>query len=902
MPEWKTEVARRLRELAPGQAPAEELTEELAQHLEERYLELRAAGRTEDEAQSAALEELVPGDALHGVLRGSARLAETPTLGHPSSGGFLDGLAADVRFGLRALRKSRSFTAVALLTLALGIGATSAVFSVVNAVLLRPLPFAEPDRLVTFWGSAPEMGLSVVNYPDALYVYFRNRSRTLQDVSAYASLGMTLAGGADDPEQLQGAAVTVDFFRLLGHAPLHGRTFLPEEALKDRNRVAVLSHALWQRRFGGDPAIVGSALVLDGRPVTVVGIMPPRFDFPRHPGPSQLWVPLGVEPESLGCFCWSTMGRLAPGQTPNDAAREISRLTDDFWRDREGKPRIDPNGGEASKAIVIARPLARNLVFEVRTPLLVLLGAVGMVLLIACANVANLQLSRATARVREIAVRCCLGASPWRIARQLLIESLLLAAGGAALGLGLAYASLRAIRHLVAAQVAYVDQVELDPRVLSFTVAVTLAAGVLFGLAPAWRGARIELQEAVKVGARGSRGKHHQRMNEKFVVSQFALSLVLLIGAGLLLRSFRNMLDVDLGFRPESVLVGRMSFPVAALPEPPRVRAFYAQLAERVRGLPGVRSVGLSSIAPFSKGENQQIFMIRGREPAPGQPNLVARIRTVTPGYFTAVGTPLLRGRVVDETDSAEGPPVAVVDESLARRFWPDGNAVGQQIRLGDSSSTSPWCTIVGVVANVKHGDVIEDAVRYVYLPHAQSPTPFMDLIVRTATDPTALTEAIRREVRSLDPTLPFYEVQTLELAVSRTLDTPRLTQRLLLGFAVAALLLAALGIYGVMALNVHHRVNEFGIRQALGATSGEVLAMVLRQGLRLALLGAAAGLLVALALARAVKSLLFGVKPFDPITLGAVALLLVLVAVVACYLPARRASATDPLVALRCE
>jgi putative ABC transport system permease protein len=901
MPDWKHEVARRVATLGGEPARAEDVAEEIAQHLEDRYRELRAAGAPEDEARRMALEELAPTEARSSALHRPASLAEASVLGTPASAGWLEGLTSDIRYGLRALRKSPGFTTVALVTLAMGIGANAAIFSVVDAVLLRPLPFADPSRLVTFWGSAPEMGLPVFTYPDAFYVYFRNRSRTLESISAYGYLGTTLTE-AGEPERVVGASVTVDFFRLLGKAPLHGRTFLPEEVQKDRNHVAVLSHGLWQRRFERDPGIVGQSLVLDGRAVTVVGVMPPGFDFPRHPGPSELWMPLGIEPESLNCWCLSTIGRLASGRTPDDVAREIARLSDDFWRDREGKPRIEENGVEASKSIVIARPLARNLVFEVRTPLLVLLGAVGMVLLIACANVANLLLARSAARGREIAVRCCLGASPWRIARQLLVESLLLAAGGAALGLGLAHGSLRAMGHLVAERVPHVHQVELHPGVLLFTFAVTLVAGVLFGLAPAWRGARLELHDAVKEGARGSGGARSRRLSQAFVVSQFALSLVLLTGAGLLLRSFRNLLDVDLGFRPENVLVGRVSFPPLVEHEPSKVRAFYTQLAERVAGLPGVRSVGLSSTAPFSNGDNARTFMIKGREPAPGQPNLVARNRSVTPGYFAAAGTPLVRGRVFDETDSPDGPPVAVVDESLAGRFWPDGNAIGQQIRLGDASSTDPWCTIVGVVANVKHGDVTEDPIRYVYLPHAQSSTGFMDLVVRTAADPASLTEAIRREVRSLDPTLPLYEVHTLEQAVSRTLDTPRLTQRLLLSFAVAALLLAVLGIYGVMALNVNHRVNEFGIRLALGAAPRDVLRLVLGQGVRLALLGAVLGLLAAAGLARSLESLLFDVKPFDPITFGAVSLVLVVAALVACYLPARRATATDPLVALRCE
>ena len=804
----------------------------------------------------------------------------------------------DVRYGLRALRRTPGVTAVALLTLSLSIGANAAIFSVVNAVLLRPLPFRDPDRLVAFWGSAPEMGIPVVNYPDALYVYFRTRSRVLDPLAAYSSYSVTLTG-AGEPERLNAGTVTADFFRLLGGTPQSGRTFRPEEEARDRNRVAVVSHGLWQRRFGGDPQILGHVLTLDNQPFTVVGIMPPGFDFPNR---AELWIPLGTDPQSLNCWCFPTMGRLAPGRTPEDAAREIARLNDDFWREREGKPPRDPDSTEPSKSVVFAVPLAHQLVGEVRAPLLVLLGAVAIVLLIACANIANLLLARATARGREVAVRCCLGAGPWRIVRQLLIESLILALAGASAGLILAFWTVRALGGLVVERLPHLHELALDPTVLLFTLGISLVTVMLFGLAPAIRGARVDLQDAVKEGTRTTRGGRSRRLNDAFVVAQLALSLVLLVGAGLLLRSFKNLMRVDLGFRPENVLVGRVSLPYEANKEPAKARAFYAQFAERVRRLPGARTVGLTTNAPFSDGGNGQIFMIRGREPGPGQPNLVAEIRTVTPGYFAAVGTLLVRGRVIEETDTTTGPQVAVVDETLARRFWPDGNAMGEQIRLGDASSTNPWLTIVGVVASVKHGHVAGDARRYVYLPLAQGSAWSMDVIVRASSDPAALTGAIRREVRALDPTVPVYEVHTLEQAVARSLGTQRLTNHLLLAFAVTALLLAAVGIYGVMALGVSHRMNEFGIRLALGATPARVLGLVLGQGMRLILLGLALGLAGAAGLTRFLGSLLFQVEAMDPVTFGAVALVLVAVAFGACYLPAHRATATDPLRALRYE
>jgi putative ABC transport system permease protein len=823
---------------------------------------------------------------------------EQTGLGARAAGGWRNGLWGEVRYGVRSLRKSPGLTAIALVTLALGVGANAALFSVVNAALLRPLPFLEPDRLVTIWGTAPQMGIQVLNYPDALYVYFRTRSRVLEKVAAYESFSSTLTG-AGEPERLKGGRVTANFFPLLGRAPLHGRTFLDEEERRDGNPVVVLSHGLWQRRFGGDPDIVGKALTLNSRPTTVVGIMPAGFDFPDR---AELWVPLGTDPQSLDCWCYSTLGRLAPGRTPADASREIGLLIDDFWRERDGKPPRASESAEAPTWNVFAVPLGRNLGAPVRAPLLVLLGAVGMVLLIACANIANLLLARANARRREMALRSCLGASPWRIVRQLLVESLILALAGSAFGLALAFWAVSTLGRLVVERLSYVREIRLDATVLLFTLGVALATVALFGLAPALRGARTDPQEAIKEGARGSRGGRSRRLNDAFVVAQLALSLVLLIGAGLLLRSFRNLLEVDLGFRPENVLVGRLSLPSKGYEEPVRMRAFYEQLVERLRALPGVRTVGLTSFAPFAEGDNGMIFRIKGREPAPGQPDLVARIRVVTSGYFAAVGTSLLRGRLLSDSDTTTSPSVALVDETLARRFWPDGDAVGNEIRLGDASSTNPWFTIVGVVKNEKHGNVTEDPARYVYFPLAQGTTRSMDLVVHAAASPAALTAAIRREVQALDPNIPLYQVDTLENAVARSLGTERLTNGLLLAFAFIATLLAVVGIYGVMALGVGQRVNEFGIRLALGAAPRDVLALVLQQGMRLVLLGMAAGLCGALVLTRFLGSLLFHVEAVDPLTFGALALALTVVAAAACYLPARRATATDPLEALRHE
>jgi putative ABC transport system permease protein len=810
--------------------------------------------------------------------------------------GLFRGLGGDLRYGLRSLRQHPALAAIALVTLSLGIGANAAIFSVVNAVLLRPLPFAEPDRIVAFWGSVPQMGITVLDYPDAAYVYYRTRSQTLEHASAYTSFSTTLTG-AGDPERLNAAAVTADFLPLLGRMPLLGRAFLPQEEAKDRNVVVLLSHGLWQRRFGGDPQVIGKALTLDGDPFTVVGVMPPGFDFPSR---SELWVPLGTDPSSADCWCYSMLGRLRQGRSVDDARREMARLSDDFGREQRGLPPTDPS--KPPEAIIIAKTLPEKLAGEVRTPLLLILGAVGAVLLIACANVANLLLARATARGREIAVRSCLGASPWRIVRQLLVESLLLAATGGAIGLAFAIWGVRALGALVVDRVSYVHEIALDPAVLLFTLGVTVVTVVVFGLAPALQGARIDPQQAVKEGVRSGRSAKSRRLNGALVVAQVAASLVLLLGAGLLLRSFRNLQQIELGFEPENVLVGRVFLPPDSYKDPVSVRSFFEELRGRVRALPSVKTVGLASIAPFSNGDHGEIFRIKGREPAAGEPELVARFRAVGPEYFAAVRTPLVRGRALDETDTETSPPVAVVDETLAHRFWADGDALGQEIRLGDAKSTKPWMRIVGVVKTAKHGEVTEEATRHVYVPMAQSNPRSMDLVIRTTSDPAALTRSVRSQVQSMDRSLPFYDVHTLQAQVARTLATRRLTNQLLLSFAVTALLLAAIGIYGVMALGVADRIHEFGIRLALGAAPTDVLHLVFRQGLSLVALGVTIGVAASLALAKTIAALLFGVKPLDPATFAVVAIVIGTVSVAACYIPARRATATDPLAALRNE
>jgi putative ABC transport system permease protein len=897
-PDWTPELRARLAGVDADPARIDDIVLELEQHLEDRYDELIEDGLDLDAARASALAELASPHVLRRALAMVERPAPPPprVLGAPSRGGWLLGVWGDVRDGARALRASPGLTVVALLTLAVGIGASVAIFSVVNAVLLRPLPFADPDRLVGFWASEPKRGLPVVAWADALYVRFRDRGRVLRPVAAYGEYQFTITNGTGEAERIRGAAITANFFDTLGRSPIRGRAFTAAEEGPRTEHVAILGYGLWQRRYGGDPTIVGRIIQAAEGPATIVGVMPPDFDFPNR---AEVWIPLETNPASTDCWCYRAIGRLAPGATPEEGAREMAWLTDGFSRERKGQPARDPKARDP-EAIVIAQPLARTLVGDVRGPLLILLCAVGTVLLIACANVANLLLARASARTREIALRACLGASPWRIARQLFVESLLLALGGSILGLGFAAWSSRVLARLAAERLPHVNAMPLDPLVLLFTLAVTILTVVLFGVGPAVRGARIDLHDVVRDGWRATRSAAGRRLADAFVVGQFALSVVLLVVAALLLRSLGEILSVDPGFQPEGVLVGRVSMPWQDMPQDrnlARAREFYTQLDARVAALPGVRRAGLSSTAPFSDGEVAQVFAIKGREPGPDEPKPVTSVRAVTPGYFESVGTRLRRGRLLEAGDRPGTPLVVLVDETLARRFWPDGDAIGQQLRLGN---TGPWRTIVGVAGSVKHGDLAADTKPYVYLPHAQRPSLEMDLVVRTTVEPASLSPALRREIHALDPSLPFYDVHTLDEAVERSVGTRRLTNRLLAWFAIAAIVLASLGIYGVTALSVGQRVQEFGVRLALGASRPAVLRLVLRQGLTLALIGVALGLAGAAWLTQYVSTLLFNVAPLDPAIFAAATLTLVAVALIACYVPARRATRTDPLVALR--
>jgi len=882
---WFYTVPLRLRSLFRRNLVEQELDEELRYHLERQIEVNLARGMPADEARYTALR------AMGGIEQHKESCRDTR---HVS---FVEDLARDLGYGLRVLRKNPGFAAIAVLTLALGVGANTAIFSVVYGVLLQPLPYAEGDRLVTLIQAYPQMGLDTWGISQANFALYRDQNHVFENIAAFRSAGFNLTGGAS-PERLQATSVTAEFFDVLGVQPGWGRAFLLEEDAPGKNLVCILSYALWQRRFGGDPQILGQSLVLNGTPTVVVGIMPSDFAYPSRN--TEIWLPLGLNPQRTSPYTHRGIARLRPGVSVIQAEEETTRI---FRNAAQENPAIA--GGAAppppdADIKTIVRPLKELIIGETKTPLLVLLGAVGMVLLIACANVANLLLARAASRARELALRFVLGAGTGRVVRQLMTESMLLALIGGVAGVAIAWWGVRLLKQLPAlGQVPRLAEVSINPVVLAFTAAVVVLTGLLFGLAPALRARKMGLQAGVREGARSSAGRASRRMNDVLVAAQFALCLVLLIGAGLLLKSFQRLLSVSPGFQPENVLSMRLALPESKYEAAERPVQFFDSLLERVRGLPGVRSAGVVSLLPFSGGSTSDGFIVEGHDLESGGVAPNSQDRVVSPGYFQTLGIPLLRGRDFLPSDRADSPPVAIVDETLARRYWADGDAIGKRIRYGWSDQ---WMTIVGVAAGVKHLDLRETLEPHVYYPYAQGPSRQMYLTARTVGEPAAITAAIRSEVQALDADLPVWGVQPLADAVDQTLNNQRLTNLLLTAFAMLAVLLASVGIYGVMSLYVSNRTNEFGIRLALGAQPSALLRSVLRQGLALMLSGVAAGTVAAVIMTRTLASLLYEVSATDPAVFFFVPLLLVAVALLACSIPARRAMRVDPMVALRHE
>jgi predicted permease len=795
----------------------------------------------------------------------------------------------DLKFGARSLRKNRGFTLVAVLTLALGIGVNTAIFSVTDAVVLRPLPYSEPDRLVTVWESSARSDDVRLIVSPANYLDWRARSRVFEQMGAYTEDFFNLSEDASYPERVAAARVTPSLFQTLRAEPLLGRAFTPED--EAAGHVVLLSCGLWQRRFGSDPQVVGKNIRVNGVDSQVVGVLP--RDFIISPRPYDIYTPLTFNDEQRADRrerYLVVVARLRPGVTTEQAHSEMKSVA---GRLAEEYP--DENAGRSAAVV----PMDRMIMWESRTALLVLLGAVSFVLLIACVNVANLLLGRAAARRKEMAVRAALGAGRLRLARQLLTESVMLALAGGLLGLLFAKWGTGLLVSLSPANIPRVEQAGLNARVLGFTLLTSALAGLAFGLVPALQASKVDLNDALKGGAKATAGARRSFTRGALVVAEVALSLVLLVGAGLLIKSFIRLTEVNLGFDPQRVVAADISLP-DAYDAPSKRAEFFRQLMTRVEALPGVSSVAVSQSVPLSGEEQGAQFMIAGRQPQHGGEKHGAIYHRVSSQYLDVMGIRLLKGRGLTERDTAGAPGVAMINEAAARKYFPGEEPIGKQIIL---DRTPPRAfEIVGVVADLRYVTPALEPFPEVYVSYLDDPWYHMSLAVRAPGDPTRLVAAVRAEVAATDKDVPLANVKTMEQYVADSFSPQRFTAWLLVLFACAALALAALGVYGVIAGSVAQRTHEIGIRIALGAQGGDVLRMVILRGMTLTLTGVLLGLAASLALTRLMSGLLYEVSAIDPLTFAGVSLLLTLVALLACLVPARRATKVDPLVALRYE
>jgi len=799
----------------------------------------------------------------------------------------------DLRYGARMLFTKPVFTVVALLTLALGIGSSTAIFSIVNGILLRSLPYRNPDRIVMVWMDNHRLGLDQDwhSYPN--YVDYRDQNQVFEQMAAFNDRSFNLTGSAD-PERVLGMWATASLFQVLGVQPVIGRAFTVEEEEPGKDLVVVISHGLWQRWFGSDPGAIGQQLIMNGTGRTIIGVMPAGITFPSKS--AELWVPLAIGPggrNNRGGFSLKAIGLLRPGISIAQARADLGTIA---GRLEQQYPFLAGYG-------VNLVPLHDQIVGKVRPALLVLLVAVGFVLLIACANVANLLLARAATREREIAVRTALGARRGRLIRQLLTESLLLSLIGGAVGIGVAITGLKFLVSISPPETPRLDQVTVDARVLLFALVVSLSTGLLFGVAPALHSSKPNLNESLKEGGRTSgTSLRGSRVRGLLVISEIALSLVLLIGAGLMIKSFHRLQQVNLGFNPDRLLTLRVRLAGSKYREGPQAVAFYQQVLKRIETLPGVQSVGAITDVFLSITPNSGNFSIEGRPPVPPAEQIEVPIDSISPEYFKTMGISLLAGREFDGSEGPDSQRVVIINDTMARRFWPGEDPVGKRFKYGDSDSNSPWLTIVGLVGDMRRTG-FELAERCeTFLPISQNLAGSMTLVVRSATDPMPLAAAVRDQVWAIDHDQPVYDVKSMDKMLADMTSQRRLNMLLMGIFAGSALLLAAVGIYGVVSYGMTQRTHEIGVRMALGARRGQVLSLVLRQAMLVAVVGLALGSIASLFLTRLMVTLLYGVSPTDPLTFASVPLVLVAVAFLASYIPARRLTNVDPMKALRYE
>jgi putative ABC transport system permease protein len=801
----------------------------------------------------------------------------------------------DLRYGLRMLAKNPGFTFVAVLAIALGIGANTTIFSCVNALLLHPFSFDNQDRLIMLWERAPDAGIRRGSVAPGNFADWRDQGTSFEELAAINKRAFNLTEG-DQPERVSGARVSPRFFAVLNVQAARGRTFSDEEGQFGQDQVVIIKQSLWERRYAADPNLVGRQIMVDGKAHTVVGILPREFNFPVNG--SELWVPLAFDPKeqsSRGNHYLEVIGRLKPGITRAQAQGEVDSILQKAQREFP-----ETNSGRSGFVEGLNESYTRGS----RVYLNVLMGAVVFVLLIACANVANLLLVRSTSRQKEIAVRMALGGSRWRLIRQLLTESIVLASIGGVLGLLFSVWGIEFIKGGIPPGFTQFipgwDKMSLDSDVLLFTLLVTLLTGAVFGLAPALQSTRLNLNESLKESGKGaSSGASRNRLRSLLVVAEVALSLVLLVGAGLMIRSFVHLMRSDLGVNQNNVLTMELSIPRLKYAEEQQRTNFYQQLVARLQNLPGVTQAAATNYVPMGRSSSSSNFRIDGQPAPPKGKEPLADYRVVTPRYFEAIGTPIRQGRAFTEQDKKDSPLVVVINERLARRYFPAGDALGKRMIFSEKEGP---LEIVGIAADVKNEDLEEEADLTAYRPYPQDPWWSMTLILRTDSDPAQLATAVRNEVRAVDAEQPVYNIKTMQQIVEESISAKRLAMLMLGFFAFGALLLAAIGIYAVMSYAVTSRSHEIGIRMALGASPRDILTLIIRQGLILTLIGVGLGLLGALALTRAMTEMLYGVNATDPLTFGGISLLLSVVAFLACYIPARRATRVDPMIALRYE
>ena len=864
-----------------------ELADEIESHLQLHIDDNIRAGMSPQEARRVAVMK------LGGVDQAKESYRDRTTI--PS----LESVIQDLRFTLRQFRRNPAVTLAAVLTLAAAIGANTAIFSVVNAVLLKSLPYPNADRVVNITTTSSLRGLDDMVLSDAEFNEFKEQTQTLEKMAAYASAALNL-GDVGEPERIGYSEVSVDFFSVLGVTARLGRTFTPEEDMPGYEPRVLISYRLWQGHYGSDPTIVGKTIQLNGRNRLVLGVMPQGFHFPKDD--TDVWMQLNLDPASrvLNSKYLNTIALLKPGVSREQAESEISTI---FQRVRAEYPQYYKNDIGVGAAVV---SLQEKNVKAIRRALLLLLGAVGFVLLIACANVANLLLSRAAVRQKEIAMRSALGCGRWRIVRQLLTESLLLSFIGGALGLLLAFLMLRVLLVGSPLDPIQVQNVKMDLTALGFTAFVTLIVGVLFGLAPALHASKVNLNEELS-GARGSSGGvRHNRTRALLVISEVTLSMVLLIGAGLMIQSFVSLLRVNPGFDAAHVISMRLTVPGAKYPQNSDVTAVYQQLQNRISAIPGVQSAGIINQLPSDAEKSEASFEIEGRPfmTDKEREDGIADYRMVSPSYFKTMGITMLRGRTFTDQEGKQAPPAAIINDKLARRFFPLEDPTTKRIRLREDL---PWLQIVGVVPDVKNQGLLADTTQEMYFPYVETSFGLpvmrtMAVVVRTDRDPALFINPIKTELRAIDRNLPPYKIQTMDQVLATSVSRTRFTMLLLTVFSILALVLAAGGVYSVMAYSVAQRTHEIGIRNALGAQSVDIFKLIMGQGFILAIVGVVLGALAGFALTRVMSTLLFTVSATDPKIFIGVALLLIIVALIACYLPARRATMVKPIIALRNE